>query len=278
MNVRTPIIVLATLALVLLTGAPAQSRSTVLMMATTTSTDNTGLLEYLAPPFKEQTGIELRWVATGTGKAIALGRNCDVDIVFTHDPGMEEEFVRDGYGVARVLVMYNDFVIVGPEADSGGIKGMAAAGALETIAGKGLPFASRGDTSGTHLAELGIWENSSVDVPERESWYIQTGQGMINTLIVASERQAYCLTDRGTYITFEARYEETPPLVILVEGDPVLRNQYAVMSVNPSRCDNAKIDLAETFVKWIVSPETQKLIGEFRLLGKALFYPNAEQQ
>lgn len=275
MKFRNHVLVLAALALVLFAGTPAQSQNKVLMMATTTSTDNTGLLEYLAPVFKEQTGIELRWVATGTGKAIALGRNCDVDIVFTHDPGMEEDFVSDGYGTARVFVMYNDFVIAGPEADSAGIKGMTATGGLETIAAKGLPFASRGDNSGTHMAELGIWKQSSAAVPEREPWYIQTGQGMINTLIVASERQAYCLTDRGTYITFEARYEETPPLVILVEGDPLLRNQYAVMSVNPARCGNARIDLAETFVEWIVSPETQKLIGEFTLLGKMLFYPNA---
>ncbi|MDD5474974.1 MAG: substrate-binding domain-containing protein [Syntrophales bacterium] len=273
---RIQILIMTALALVFFTGTPAQSQSGVLMMATTTSTDNTGLLEYLAPPFKEQTGIELRWVATGTGKAIALGRNCDVDIVFTHDPGMEEDFVGDGYGVERVLVMYNDFVIVGPESDPGDIKGMTAAGAMETMSAKGLPFASRGDKSGTHLAELGIWKKSSAAVPEKEPWYIQTGQGMINTLIVASERQAYCLTDRGTYITFEARYEDTPPLVILVEGDEVLRNQYAVMAVNPEKCGNAKIDLAQTFVDWIVSPETQELIGEFTLLGKMLFYPNAD--
>ncbi len=275
---RSYIVFLTVLLMVIFTGSLSYAReasSGVLMMATTTSTDNTGLLEYLAPIFKEDTGIELRWTATGTGKAIALGRNCDVDIVFVHAPDEEKKFVEDGFGIERVEVMYNDFIIVGPPDDPVGIRGKSAIEALEMIARTESPFASRGDKSGTHVKELELWKASSVSIPEKESWYIQTGQGMINTLVVAQERDAYCLTDRGTYITWESRFQDEPPLVILVEGDAALRNQYSVIAVNPEKCENAKSDLAKAFIDWIVSPKGQQLIADFKILGKQLFVPNA---
>lgn len=246
----------------------------VLRMATTTSTDNTGLLDYLAPLFKAETGIELQWVAVGTGKALELGKNGDVDVLLVHAPDTEKKYVSDGYGVNRRETMYNDFIIIGPKADPAKIKGLEAVEALNKIASSETPFASRGDKSGTHIMEMDLWKGAGL-APDKESWYIQTGQGMINTINIAAERNAYTMTDRGTFIKYEDVNKENSPFAILVEGDAVLRNQYSVIAVSPMRCENVKYDLALEFIDWIVSPEVQKKIGDFTLLGKPLFFPNA---
>lgn len=249
-----------------------------LMMATTTSTDNTGLLDYIAPIFMEKTGIELRWVAVGTGKALALGRNCDVDILMVHAPQAEMQFIQNGYGTLRRKIMYNDFVLIGPESDPAGIKGKTVLEALSTIGLKKVFFISRGDDSGTYKKEISLWKDTGIAVPDKERWYIQTGQGMINTINIAAEMGAYTISDRGTFIKYESGFKVTPPLVILAEGDRVLRNQYSVVKLNPDRCVDAKHDLADIFIDWISSAEAQLLISNFRLLGKQLFIPNTRDK
>ena len=253
---------------------PVFCEDSVLYMATTTSTDNTGLLDYLAPVFESETGIELRWVAVGTGKALALGRNCDVDVLMVHAPAAEAEYIESGYGVKRHPFMYNDFIIIGPQNDPAGIKGMSVSDALSSIKAQGALFASRGDDSGTNKREIQLWKGAGFVVPDRESWYIQTGQGMLNTINIAAERDAYTLTDRGTYIKYESNWDGNPPLVVLIEGDNALRNQYSVIAVNPSRCGEVRIDLAEKLISWVLSPDAQALIAEFELMGKSLFIPN----
>lgn len=247
----------------------------VLRMATTTSTDNTGLLDYLAPLFKAETGIELQWVSVGTGKALELGKNGDVDVLLVHAPAVELQFVEAGHLVNRRQVMYNDFVVIGPASDPAGIKGKTVAEAMKVIAEKKALFVSRADKSGTHTAELGLWEEAQVPVPDKEQWYVQTGQGMLPTINIAGERDGYTLTDRGTFIKYEANHDGNPPLVILVEGDAVLRNQYSVLAVNPANHSHIAYDLALKYIDWMVKPETQKAIGEFKLMNKQLFFPNA---
>jgi len=250
-------------------GAP------VLRMATTTSTDNTGLLDYLAPYANSSLGIELQWVAVGTGKALELGKNCDVDVLMVHAPQSEKQYVLDGYGKDRTQIMYNDFVIIGPAGDPAGARGKSVMDALKKVRSSRTLFASRGDNSGTHKKEIELWELSGIAVPEKESWYIETGQGMINTINIAAERDAYTMTDRGTFIKYESNWGGKPPLVILVEKDASLRNQYSVIAVNPERCTEVRYDLAMSFIRWIGAPEAQRLIGEFSLLRKKLFIPNA---
>ena len=254
----------------------AHADEKVLLMATTTSTDDTGLLDYLAPLFKEDTGITLQWTATGTGKALKLGENCDVDVLLVHDPDSEKKFVEEGYGVDRTQVMYNDFIIIGPEDDPAGIKGLTSTEAFKKIAEKEAIFVSRADESGTHMKEKFVWQQAGLDIPDKEEWYVQTGQGMLVTINVAAEKKGYTLTDRGTYIRYEANYEGKPPLVILSEGDPYLLNQYSVIAVNPERCPKAKYDLAKKFIEWMASPRAQQAIEDFRLMGKQLFFPNAD--
>jgi tungstate transport system substrate-binding protein len=263
----------------LLICAPGSLRAEtqVLRMATTTSTDNTGLLDYLAPQFKKDSGIELQWVAVGTGKALALGKNCDVDVLLVHAPAAEEKYVKDGYGVDRRQVMYNDFVIIGPKSDPAGVKGLPAVQVLKNIAEKKVPFASRGDDSGTNKKELALWKDAGISGLDNEPWYIQTGQGMIATINIAAERNAYTLADRGSFIKYESNNKGNPPLVILAEGDPKLFNQYSVIAVNPKRCPNAKYKLAMEFSKWITSPSAQKFISDFKLMGKRLLVPNAQK-
>jgi tungstate transport system substrate-binding protein len=247
----------------------------LLRMATTTSTDNTGLLDYLAPHFKSDTGVQWQWIAVGTGKALELGKNCDVDVLLVHAPEAEKKYVAAGFGVDRRQVMYNDFIIIGPKEDPAGAKGLSAIDALKAISQKRAVFASRGDESGTHKMELSLWQDAGLPVPDKEPWYVQTGQGMLSTITIAAEHEGYTLADRGTYITYEANQQGTPPLVILVGGDPQLYNQYSVMAVNPDRCGNVHYDLAVEFIKWITSPKIQKLIADFKLKGKQLFVPNA---
>jgi len=239
------------LALCVLAPVTLFAKNPVLRMATTTSTDNTGLLDILAPVFQKDTGIELQWVAVGTGKALALGQNCDVDILMVHAPDAERKFVNDGFGVDRKEFMYNDFIIIGPKSDPARIAGKSVQEALTRIESSSAPFASRGDDSGTNKLEISLWKSSGFSIPDRESWYIQTGQGMIATIIIAEERDAYTLTDR-------------------------VLNQYSVIAINPERCPSAQYELAIQFVDWITSDKTQQLIGDFKLLGKQLFTPNAE--
>ena len=250
--------------------------SKTVKMATTTSTDNTGLLDYLIPKFKEKTGIEIKWTATGTGKALKLGENCDVDILMVHAPAAEKKFVSDGFGMNRREIMYNDFVIIGPLEDGAGIKGKSVKDAFQTIKGKQAIFVSRGDNSGTHKKELSLWKAANLPVPEKERWYVQAGQGMLATINIAAEHNGYTMTDRGTYIKYEANLNGNPPLKILVEGDAVLLNQYSVIAINKKHCPNAKYDTANQFIEWITGAEAQQLIKDFKLLGKPLFTPNAK--
>lgn len=247
-----------------------------LMMATTTSTDNTGLLDYLAPRFTKDTGIPLKWTATGTGKALKLGENCDVDVLLVHAPNAEYEYMKKGYGLDRREIMYNDFVIIGPASDPAKVMGRQVDVALNRIREKKMIFVSRGDNSGTHKKERALWKHAGNALPEKQSWYVQSGQGMLATIGIAAERNGYTLTDRGTYIKYEDTQKGKPPLTIMVEGDASLKNQYSVLAVNPKRCPKVKYELAKQFSDWMAGESAQKLIGDFTLLGKQLFKPNAK--
>ncbi|GGD40532.1 tungsten ABC transporter substrate-binding protein [Malaciobacter pacificus] len=248
-----------------------------LMMATTTSTDNTGLLDYLAPKFEKETGTTLKWLATGTGKALKMGSNCDVDILFVHAPASEKKFVESGYGVNRKQVMYNDFIIVGPKTDGAKVSGMTPSEALMKIKSVEAKFFSRGDNSGTNKKEIALWKTALQKAPENAAWYVQTGQGMLRTINMASEKDGYTMTDRGTWIKYESQKRDNNNMKIVVEGDKSLFNQYSVVTINKDKCPNVKPELATQFTNWIVKPETQKIIADFRLLDKALFIPNANK-
>ncbi|MBW2655551.1 MAG: substrate-binding domain-containing protein [Deltaproteobacteria bacterium] len=260
--------------LILSTGVQAQNNG--LMMATTTSTDNTGLLEYLIPHFETETGIDLKWTATGTGKALKLGQNCDVDVLLVHAPPAEKKYIANGYGKDRRKIMYNDFIIIGPENDPAGVKGNNISDALSAIKHKQAMFMSRGDDSGTHKKEKRLWKNAGIGQPDKEKWYVQTGQGMLATINVAQERNGYTMTDRGTYIKYQSTKGGNAPLKILVEGDDILLNQYSVLTLDPKNCPNARYDLALKFSDWMASQNAQNLIKDFRLLGQKLFIPNAK--
>ncbi len=260
----------------LVLAAPALAEEKVLLMATTTSTEDTGLLGILAPEFKKDTGIDLRWTATGTGKALKLGEDCNVDVLMVHAPDAEKKFVDAGFGVNRREIMYNDFVILGPASDPAAVKGKSVKDALQAIRAKQAVFVSRGDKSGTHMMELSLWKAGEGAVPEKETWYAQAGQGMMATITIAAEKKGYTLADRGTYIKYENTMKGDPPLKVLVEGDQTLFNQYSVIAVNPAKCAKAQLDLAGQFSDWVAGPRGQKIIKEFRLMGKPLFTPNAK--
>ena len=264
------------LAVTLVTAFPVMAADQVLMMATTTSTDNTGLLDYLAPHFTKAAGVKLKWTAVGTGKALKLGQNCDVDVLLVHAPPAEKAYVKKGFGINRREIMYNDFVIIGPASDPAGIKGLSVVNALGAVRAKGALFASRGDNSGTNKKEIALWKSSESVIPEKEAWYVQTGQGMLATINIAAERKGYTMTDRGTYIKYADTMKGNPPLKILVEGDKILLNQYSVLTINPQRCPKAKSDLAAAFADWLAGSQAQGLIRDFKLLGKPLFVPNAK--
>ena len=268
-RLRAPGFAAATLAALLLASreAPAQSFITV---ASTTSTDQSGLFEALLPAFKRDTGIEARVVAVGTGQALDMGRRGDADVVFVHDRAAEEKFVAEGFGVKRHPVMYNDFIVVGPKSDPAGVKGNDVTAALKKIAQQQAPFASRADKSGTHAAELRYWKAAGIDKPSG-AWYRETGSGMGPTLNTASGMGAYALTDRGTWLGFRNRGD----LVVLVEGDKRLFNQYGVMLVNPARHPHVKKDAGQRFIDWIVSPKGQQAIAGYRIGGEPPFFPNA---
>lgn len=272
-KIVTPILaIILTIAL----AAACQAKSKSLMMATTTSTDNTGLLDYLIPYFEKQAKIELKWTATGTGKALKLGQNCDVDVLLVHAPAAEKQYIAKGYGKDRRQIMYNDFVIIGPENDPAGIKGKDISSALKAVKTSQAGFISRGDDSGTNKKEKLLWENADIQLPDKEKWYIQTGQGMLATINIAQEKNGYTMTDRGTYIKYQAQKKGNAPLKILVEGDSILLNQYSVLTLDPDHCPNAEYELALRLSNWMASQNAQNLINDFRLLGKKLFIPNAK--
>jgi tungstate transport system substrate-binding protein len=241
-------------------------------MASTTSTEQSGLFAHLLPAFKAASGIDIRVVALGTGQALDTARRGDADVVFVHDQPAEEKFVAEGFGVKRLPVMVNDFVIVGPATDPAGAKGRDVVAALVRIANAGAPFVSRGDKSGTHAAELRYWKMASIDVDaNKPKGYQACGCGMGPALNIASSTNAYALTDRGTWLNFKNRGD----LTVLVEGDARLFNQYGVMAVNPARHPHVKAQLAQAFVDWVVSPAGQASIAAYKIGGEQLFFPNA---
>ena len=249
----------------------AEDRSIV--VASTTSTEDSGLFGHLLPRFHEKTGITVRVVAQGTGQALDTGRRCDADVVFVHAKAQEQNFVQKGYGVKRYPVMYNDFVLIGPKSDPAHLKGMTdIAEALLKIKDAKAPFISRGDRSGTYTAELKLWQDAGIDIEkDRGDWYKSVGQGMGAALNIARASEAYVLSDRGTWINFDNKGE----LEIVVQGDKRMFNQYGVILVNPQRCPDVKAQLGQQFVDWVVSPEGQKAIADYKIDGQQLFYPNA---
>jgi tungstate transport system substrate-binding protein len=261
--------------LVSLMCATAYAQSGFITVASTTSTEQSGLFKHLLPAFEKQAGFQVRVVALGTGQALDMGKRGDADVVFVHAKALEEKFVAEGYGVMRFEVMYNDFVLVGPKSDPakvGGTKDIVAA--LQRIQAAQAPFASRGDKSGTHFAELQLWKAAGIDIEKSKGpWYRDTGSGMGPTLNTASGMNAYALTDRGTWLSFKNRGE----LVISVEGDQRLFNQYGVILVNPAKHAHVKKDLGQAFIDWIVSPEGQAAIAGYKIGGEQLFFPNAKR-
>jgi len=243
-----------------------------IVVSSTTSTENSGLFAYLLPIFESKTGIQVRVVAVGTGKAIQQAKDGDADVLLVHHKPSEEQFVADGYGVERFDVMYNDFIIVGPDADPAGIAGMTdAVAAMAKIAEAGAPFASRGDDSGTNKMELDLWKQAGID-PAGEAWYQATGSGMGATLNTASGLGAYTLADRATWLAFQNKGD----LEVVVEGDEKLFNQYGIILVNPEKYPHVKADLGQTFIDWVLSPEGQDAIAAFQIDGQQVFFPNAK--
>ncbi|MGD8368199.1 MAG: substrate-binding domain-containing protein [Desulfobacterales bacterium] len=290
---------LATAAILLISGLfctnlPAQDK--ILKMSTTTSTQASGLLDVLLPALEEETGIQVKVFAKGTGAAIRDGMDGNVDVIFVHARAREEQFVAEGYGTKRYAVMHNDFVILGPPSDPAGVKGMKdAAAALKKIARSGSAFISRGDDSGTHTKEQDLWkatglplEKNSMSIVKKGKsvevsflspqglgqWYQSIGQGMGKTLTFADEKRAYTLADRGTYLKYKYGSQTPIDLEVLCEGDPALFNPYGVIPVNPEKFPHVRYDLAKQFAEWLISPKTQQRIADYRLLGKPLFIPD----
>jgi tungstate transport system substrate-binding protein len=252
-------------------NAFAQEKSIV--VASTTSTQDSGLFGHILPMFKAKTGIDVKVVAQGTGQALDTARRGDADVVFVHAKPAEEKFLAEGFGVKRYPVMYNDFILIGPKGDPAGIKGSKdIVAALGAIKAKGADFISRGDKSGTHQAELNLWKVAGIDIAkDKGPWYKEIGQGMGAALNTASASNAYVLADRGTWLSFKNRGD----LVIAVEGDKRLFNQYGVMLVNPEKHPSVKKDLGQQLIDWLVSSEGQKAIADYKINGEQLFYPNA---
>jgi len=250
---------------------PAQDKSIV--VASTTSTQDSGLFGHILPMFKAKTGIDVKVVAQGTGQALDTARRGDADVVFVHAKAQEEKFIADGFGVKRYPVMYNDFVLIGPKDDPAGIKGTKdVTAAFRTIKDKGVSFVSRGDKSGTHTAELNLWKAAGIDIAQdKGAWYKEIGQGMGAALNTAASMNGYVLADRGTWLAFKNRGD----LEILVEGDRRLFNQYGIILVNPAQHPHVKADLGQAFIDWVVSPEGQQAIADYKIGGQQLFFPNA---
>ena len=252
---------------------PALAQDKSIVVSSTTSTQDSGLFGHILPLFKAKTGIEVKVVSQGTGQALDTGRRGDADVVFVHAKPAEEKFIADGAGVKRFPVMYNDFVLIGPGGDPAGIKGSKdILAALKTIKAKGAAFVSRGDKSGTHQAELALWKQAGIDIAtDKGPWYKEIGQGMGAALNTASSMNAYVLADRGTWISFKNRGD----LVIAVEGDTKLFNQYGIILVNPAKHPHVKKDLGQAFIDWLISPDGQKIIAGYKIDGQQLFFPNA---
>ncbi|MBX9710655.1 MAG: extracellular solute-binding protein [Xanthobacteraceae bacterium] len=265
----------ALVAIALLVGAqPAAAQDKSIVVSSTTSTQDSGLFGHILPLFKQKTGIDVKVVAQGTGQALDTGRRGDADVVFVHAKSAEEKFLAEGFSVKRYPVMYNDFVLIGPKNDPAGVNGTKdIVAALKKIKDKGADFISRGDRSGTHIAELNLWKAAGIDIAnDKGPWYKEIGQGMGAALNMASASGAYVLTDRGTWLSFKNRGD----LVIGVEGDKRLFNQYGVMLVNPEKFASIKKDLGQQFIDWLISPEGQKAIADYKIGGEQLFYPNAD--
>ena len=265
------LLIAVTASLVFAGHAVAQEKSIV--VASTTSTQDSGLFGDILPMFKAKTGIDVKVVAQGTGQALDTARRGDADVVFVHAKSAEEKFLAEGFGVKRYPVMYNDFILIGPKGDPAGIKGSKdIVAALGAIRAKGADFISRGDKSGTHQAELNLWKVAGIDIAkDKGPWYKEIGQGMGAALNTASASNAYVLADRGTWLSFKNRGD----LVIAVEGDKRLFNQYGVMLVNPEKHPSVKKDLGQQLIDWLVSAEGQRAIADYKINGEQLFYPNA---
>src|SRR6202165_3165119 len=254
-------------------SAIAEDRSIV--VASTTSTQDSGLYGYLLPIFKAKTGIEVKVIAQGTGQAFDTARSGDADVVFVHAKPQEEKFIADGFGVKRFDVMYNDFVLIGPKDDPAGVKGKDIETALKTIQAKAAPFVSRGARSGRQAAELALWKQAGIDITASKGpWYREIGQGMGAALNTAQAMNGYVLSDRGTWISFRNRGD----LEIVVEGDKRLFNQYGVMLVNPEKYSSVKKALGQAFIDWLVSPEAQAAIAGYKIDGQQLFFPDAQKK
>jgi tungstate transport system substrate-binding protein len=272
MPTRRTLLVIATTAAVLAT-APAHAQDKSIVVASTTSTQDSGLFGHILPLFKAKTGIDVKVISQGTGQALDTGRRGDADVVFVHARPQEEKFVADGFGVKRNPVMYNDFILVGPKSDPAGAKGKDIVAGLKAIKDKAAPFISRGDKSGTHAAELALWKIAGIDVAgaDKGPWYKEIGQGMGAALNTASASNAYTLADRGTWLSFKNRGD----LAITVEGDNKLFNQYGVILVNPTKHPHVKKEPGQAFIDWLISPEGQKAIADYKINGEQLFFPNA---
>jgi len=272
-------IVIAAALAAFVAATPVQAQDKSIVVASTTSTQDSGLFDYLLPLYKQKTGVTVKVVAQGTGQALDTGRRGDADVVFVHAKSAELKFLAEGQGVQRYPVMYNDFVLIGPKSDPAGIKGMKdVAKAMRIIKAKQAPFISRGDRSGTHIAELKLWKDAGIDIEKDLAsknlgpWYKAIGQGMGAALNTAGASNAYVLSDRGTWIHFKNKGD----LAILVEGDKRMFNQYGVMLVNPAKHPNVKKELGQQFIDYLISPEGQKDIANYKIDGEQLFYPNAD--
>jgi len=265
----------AALAVTLLLATPTFAQDRSIIVASTTSTQDSGLFGHILPLFKSKTGIDVRVVALGTGQALDTGRRGDADVVFVHARVEEEKFVTEGFGVKRQAVMYNDFVLIGPKSDPAGIKGSKdIAAALKAVSDKKATFVSRGDRSGTHVAELNLWKATGIDITAAKGpWYREIGQGMGAALNMASASNAYVLSDRATWISFKNKGD----VEIVVQGDKRLFNQYGVMLVNPAKHPTVKKELGQQFIDWLVSADGQRAIAGYQISGEQLFYPNAAE-
>lgn len=262
------------LLLLLAACAPSAPANLNIILATTTSTQDSGLLEVLIPLFETESGYTVQIVAVGSGQAMKMGEEGNADVLLVHAPAAEVAFMQNGFGKDRALVMHNDFILVGPASDPAGIKGLAAAEALQAIAASNAQFISRGDDSGTHKAELALWKKAAFE-PKGQAWYLESGQGMGATLRIASEKGAYTLTDRATYLALKDNLQ----LEILVEGDNALLNVYHVITVNPEKWDKVNYEGALAFLNFMIAPSTQKIIGQFGVdkFGAPLFFPDADK-
>ena len=268
------VVAAAALAVITFAAPVANAQDKSIVVASTTSTQDSGLFEYLLPIFKQKTGITVKVVAQGTGQALDTGRRGDADVVFVHAKSAEEKFLAEGQSLKRYPVMYNDFVLIGPKSDPAHVKGMKdVAKAFQTIKDKQASFISRGDRSGTNIAELKLWKDAGIDIEkDKGPWYKAIGQGMGAALNTAGAGNAYVLSDRGTWIHFKNKGD----LEIVVEGDKRMFNQYGVMLVNPAKHPNVKKELGQQFIDWLISPDGQKTIANYKINGQQLFYPNAD--